>query len=265
MNILNEERRHFSVTQLTTYLSCPLKYYFQYELGIPWRHVPSSVAFGDSIHKSVSFMNDALMQGNPISQDDLIGAFNREWAANIETNNIEWRRPDESGNLRMKGCDLLGLYYGKFRSFKPRSVEMEFRLPLLDPVSGLFIESRDVVGKMDSISELGTILEVKTASKSPSQLEIDANLQLTMYSWSYRMLFGAPERQIIVAAMVKSKEPQLQIIKTRRRDRDYTKMLHLIDRVITCIDQGMFYPNQMNIWGCRNCEYIVECEKEWPL
>jgi len=265
MKILNEERKHFSATQLTTYLSCPLKYYFQYELQLPWRSVPSAVAFGDSVHKSVSFMNNSLMNGNPVSQDDLIGTFNKEWATNIETNHIEWRNPDESGDLLVKGTALLEIYYQKFRTFRPRGVEMEFRLPLLDPASGLFIESRDLVGKMDSVSEAGTILEIKTSSKKPSQLDTDVNLQLTMYSFAYRMLYGTPERQILVAVMVKAKEPHLQIIKTQRCEKDYTMLLHLIARVIACIDKGLFYPNQLNPWSCRYCEYIAECEKEWPL
>jgi len=79
------------------------------------------------------------------------------------------------------------------------------------------------------------------------------------------MLFGTPERQILVAAMVKTKEPQLKIIKTHRCEKDYTKLLHLIASVIACIDQGLFYPNQLNPWSCRYCAYLVECEKEWPL
>jgi len=94
----------------------------------------------------IFFMNHALMNGNPVSQDDLIGVFTQEWANNIDTNHIEWRNLDECGDLLMKGTELLGVYYEKFRSFKPRDVEMEFRLPLLD-LCGLYVGSRDLVAK----------------------------------------------------------------------------------------------------------------------
>ena len=265
MNIHDEPREHISVSQLTAYLCCPLKYYFHYVEEIPWRTTPSAVAFGRTIHEAVKVMNESLMNGDPIVEEELIDTFTSRWTSQVEGNNIQWRTADECASLMTKGQGLLSLYYGKFHTFKPVSVELEFRLPILDPTSGLYIESRDVVGRIDSISEAGSIVEVKTSGKKPFQLDVDTNLQLTLYSWAYRMLYGVPEERIIVVTMMKTKEPQLEIMKTHRTERDYTRLFHLIERVTECIDHGLYYPNQMNIWGCRNCEYVVECEKQWPL
>jgi hypothetical protein len=44
--------------------------------------------------------------------------------------------------------------------------------------------------QIDAVSEVGTIIEIKTAGKTPAQIDIDTNLQLTLYSYAYRMLYG---------------------------------------------------------------------------
>ena len=50
------------------------------------------------------------------------------------------------------------------------------------------------MGKIDAIVSEDTIIEIKTSGKSPVQQEIDSNIQLTLYSWAFRMLFGSDER-----------------------------------------------------------------------
>ena len=66
MRIINEERPHFSISQLTSYLQCPLRYYFEYVQGLPWPCVPSAVVYGASIHSAIEAINRSLMNGGPI-------------------------------------------------------------------------------------------------------------------------------------------------------------------------------------------------------
>jgi hypothetical protein len=128
--------------------------------------------------------------------------------------------------------------------------------------TGLFIESHDLVGKIDAISEIGTIIEIKTARAVPNQFEVDTNLQLTLYSWAYRMLYGQPEEKIMIISLVKTKEPQVVCLKTSRGEASYTRLFKLIESVLKAIKQELFYCNQLNIWGCRSCQYLAECESE---
>jgi len=265
MRIINEERPHISISQLNTYLQCPLCYYFQYELAIPWRTTPSAVAFGDIIHRAIEVYNTSLMNGHKVTAEDMTAKFTEDWKAVIETNNVDWKSADESADLLMKGRDLLALYYQEFSGFRPKAVELEFRLPILDPSTGLYVESRDAVGRIDLISERGIIVEVKTAGRSASQLDVDTNMQLTLYSWAYRMLYGEPEEKLVVVSLVKTKEPQMQLLKTQRCNKDYSRLFHLIARVIKSIDDKVYYPNPLNIWGCRSCQYVSECAEQWPL
>ena len=262
MRILNEERPHFSISQLTSYLQCPLRYQFEYVQGMPWPCLPSAVAFGDAIHTAIGIINLSLMNGGVISLDKAINEFTSVWNEMLKLENIDWKTAGESEELLAKGNNLVSLYYESFRSCKMRAVELEFRIPALSP-DGFLIESHDLVGKVDAISQGGTIIEIKTSSKKPCQLEIDTNLQLTLYSYAYRLIYGLPEEKINIIYLMKTKEPELYLHKTARSEKSYARLFQLIGRVLESIAAGIFYPNPLNVWGCRGCPYLVICEK-WP-
>ena len=60
---LNEDRRHFSYSQLSAMLSCPYRYYLQYVERRGWDFVPSAVSFGSAIHQSIQKFHKDLMNG----------------------------------------------------------------------------------------------------------------------------------------------------------------------------------------------------------
>jgi CRISPR/Cas system-associated exonuclease Cas4 (RecB family) len=262
MRILNEERPHISISQLTTYLQCPRQYFYQYVQAIPWKTIPAAVAFGDVAHRAIEAINRSLMDGNVIDKNEAISTFTEGWSSKVDTEPIVWKTPDENGDLVVKGRELISIYYDSFSTNKVRDVELEFRLPILDPATGLFIESHDVVGKIDAISEVGTIIEIKTSSKTPAQIDIDTNLQLTLYSYAYRMLYGQPEDKLMVISLIKTKEAQIACLNTTRTEASYTRLFKLIENVLKSIDSGLFYTNPLNIWGCKSCQYLAECEAD---
>jgi len=262
MRKLNEDRPHISISQLTTYLQCPRQYYYQYVKGIEWATTPPAVVFGDAIHKAIEAINRSLMDGKVIGRPEAIGIFNECWFDRTATENIQWKNSDEDGELLVKGGNLVGIYHDYYKASKARDVELEFRLPIIDTATGFMIESHDVVGKMDAISESGTIVEIKTSSKTPNQIDVDTNMQLTLYSWAYRFLYGEPEDKLMVISLIKTKEPQIVCLKTTRTEASYTRLFKLIDSVLKAIDSGLFYTNPLNVWGCRGCAYLAQCESE---
>ena len=148
------------------------------------------------------------------------------------------------------------------REEKPTDVELPFRLPIIDPRTGLFIDKRDLVGKIDAIFTDDTIIEIKTTGKSPVQQEIDSNLQVTLYSWAYRMLFGQQEKAIKVVNLVKTKEPKIVVTETQRTERDHSWLIATTTQVIRAIDNKLFYPNPIGGFGCFNCQYQAHCRDD---
>ena len=264
MQLRNECRPHFSISQLTDYLNCPFAYYLRHVAGLSWKSTPPAVAFGGTIHRTIEYMHKCQMHGS-VDRDDVLTAFHHDWAANIDGNNISWRKPDESAELQAKGQALVELYYDKFHSHRYSEVELGFRLPILDPSTGLFVSSRDMVGRIDAIDGGNSLVEVKTTSRKPSQTQVDSGLQITLYSWAYRMLYGVPEDRIIVVNLVKTKEPRIVVLETQREEEDYTKLIGLVDQVLRAIDSHLFYPNPIGGYGCGSCNYRDECSDQWPL
>jgi len=118
-----------------------------------------------------------------------------------------------------------------------------------------------MVGKIDAIFKDDTVVEVKTTGRSPVQQEVDINLQLTLYSWAYRLIFGRPEKTIKVVNLVKTKEPKIVVVETQRTERDHSWLLATTFQVIRAIEQKLFYPNPIGGFGCFNCQYQEHCKE----
>jgi putative RecB family exonuclease len=259
MRIPNENKPHFSASQLMCYLQCPLQYHFQYELGISWEKTPSAVLFGGAVHKGIEKANRLLMDGG-IDIRVVKAEYATAWKDTTSAEEIAWK--EDPSELYQKGGELLDLYCLEMASQKPTEVELPFRLPIVDPQTGLFISQRDLVGKIDAIFTDDTIIEIKTTGRSPVQQEVDQNLQITLYSWAYRMLFGKPERAIKVVNLVKTKDPKISVVETQRTERDHSWLLGTTFQVLRAIDQKLFYPNPIGGFGCFNCQYQQHCKED---
>jgi CRISPR/Cas system-associated exonuclease Cas4 (RecB family) len=227
-------------------------------MGITWEKTPSAVLFGGAVHKGVEQINKGLMNGG-IDIAMAKTEFTVAWKDGT-LNEIAWK--EDPSELYQKGGQLLELYANEMKDQKPTEVELPFRLPIVDPKTGLFISQRDFIGKIDAIFTDDTIVEIKTTGRSPVQQEIDQNLQITLYSWAYRMLYGKPEKTIKVVNLVKTKEPKIAVIETQRTERDHSWLLATTFQVIRAIENKMFYPNPIGGFGCFNCQYQAHCREE---
>jgi putative RecB family exonuclease len=259
MRIPNEDKPHFSASQLICYLQCPLQYHFQYEMGIAWDKTPSAVLFGSAIHKGVEAINKGLMNGG-VDMALAKTEFAVDWKDQTSSDEITWK--EDPSELYQKGGQLLELYADEMKGQKPTEVELPFRLPLVDPKTGLFIKQRDFVGKIDAIFTDDTIVEIKTTSRSPAQQEVDQNTQITFYSWAYRMLYGKPEKVIKVVNLVKTKDPKVVVVETQRTEREHSWLLATTFQVLRAIENKLFYPNPIGGFGCFNCQYQQHCKED---
>ena len=254
---MEEVRPHFSVTQLNTYLACPYKYYLAYEERLQWEKVPSGVAFGSAMHRTIEEFNKALSNGG-MDEKAVIAFFADQWSREVKREEVEYRKPDEQEELMDKGKRLVQLYSQQFADMKPQAVERTFRLPILDISTGLFEGSRDILGKIDLISDDG-VIELKTSARSINQREVDASLQLTLYSWAYRMIHGQEEKSLKTVALLKTAKSAIQTIETCRTAEDHSRLMELISQVIRAVELRVFYRNPATRYGCDGCVYRTAC------
>ncbi len=187
-----------------------------------------------------------------------ITLFVKEWQAETKRDGIEYRNPDEREELADKGKRLIQLYAQEFRDMRPQAVERAFRLPILDISTGLFESSRDVLGVIDLIADDG-VIEIKTSSRSVNQREADTSLQLTLYSWAYRLIHGREEKSLKTVALLKTAKSAIQTVETYRTAEDHSRLMELISQVIRAIELRVFYRNPNTQYGCDGCVYRVAC------
>ena len=169
------------------------------------------------------------------------------------------RQAGDGFELLEKGEILLTEYADSFQKLKPLEVEMEFRLPLVNTFTGELVD-KDIVGKIDMISEDGEIYELKTGSSSLPLKSVDENLQLILYGWSFKMLFGKAPQKLVLVNLIKTKKPKIQVLDTTIDEQKEKKLMHLMFRVNEAIEKECFYPNPRGMFGCGGCSYGVSCE-----
>ena len=244
--------KHFSVSQLTTYLNCPDKYRFGYIEKQPWEFQPVDMVFGTVCHQTVAHFHSTNCE-----LGEMVANFERRWEKAIaQVENIRFRSLDQV-QLLTRGKRLMELYHQQFEDLTPQDVELFFELPMLDLATGRYVEQA-IQGRIDLIAD-DCVHEVKTSSKSYTQDQADTSLQLTFYSWAYQYLYGKPASGLKLIALVKTKEPKIQVLETKREMADYSRLYSLMTGVMNAIQKGVFYPNPMSIYGCGNCQFQQLC------
>jgi DNA helicase-2/ATP-dependent DNA helicase PcrA len=153
-----------SYTTLSKYLRCPLTFYYENILKVPFLK-SDALAFGSSVHYALERMFKLMKDKNGVFPpvEDVIQAFYSELYREMESfTPIQYERRKEQGET------ILTEYYNAYASSFVTNVEIELRIPRysLDgvPVTG-------VVDKLEIDSDSYTVIDYKTGDpdKSSSQ------------------------------------------------------------------------------------------------
>ena len=250
---------HFSITQLTTYLNCPAAYRYNYVERAPWEFQSSDLVFGSVCHQVIANFHHKQKDDSMI-QDELVADFEKRWDKAISsTENLRFRSIDEK-QLTTRGKRLMEIYHQMFNHVVADDIELFFELPMLDLLTGQYAE-QTIQGRIDLVTD-STIYEFKTSSKSYYQNQADESLQLTFYAWAYQYLYSKPAKELKLVALVKTQAPKIQVLETKRKMSDFTRLYNVMNSVIQAIDKGIFYQNPLATYGCHNCQFQQTCKKQ---
>jgi len=242
-----------SVSQVQTYLLCPLKYRFQYidKIARPWR--AAALAFGASVHSAIEWFHRERLAGRSPLPEAAVSIFNADWfAQNLEP--LVFGDRDSKEDLTAKGAELVRLYVGQTKTAV--AVEESFELELADPKTGELLDV-NLRGRIDLLEEGETLVDIKTAGRSFESRGLERHLQLSTYALAYLLLrHRIPNLRLDV--LIKTKQPRVERMETARTVEDLAWTAHLIQRVAGSIASGHFYPNPG--WICGECEYFAHCQ-----
>jgi len=247
----SKNKPSLSFTQLSTLLRCPRQYDFRYRWRLP---IPTTgTLLQGRIYHSVAERNyrQKVQSGVDLSEDEL-AAQCAEWfdeALRIEQVGMEGQDPVA---LKDQGVELVRLYAREIApAVRPAAVEKPFRVGLGDGFP------YDLTGRWDVVDVNGVIIDNKVYGKSPGQNEVDADLQLTVYSLAYRLLFQEQEAGLRIDAAVKTKEPKTVSLRTTRTNAECRWLLRMIEQAVHAIELGVCYPNPG--WQCGYCAFADLC------
>lgn len=249
---------HLSSSQINLYLQCSLKYKFQYIDGIPKSFKSSGLAFGSVLHSALSWLHKEKMNSNGVSLEKLYRIFDADWYSQKIENDIRYKEGEDEMKLLVIGKEMLSLYLPCVNG-KIRGSEVPFTIPLIDPSNGKEL-GINLEGFFDLIETEDTIVEFKTSAQIMNQKDADDHLQLSCYSYAYKMLHQRIPKLLKIVDFVKNRKPKLIELETSRTEADHQRFFHVASQVLKGIKSSIFFPRQS--FMCKDCEYEENC-KAW--
>ena len=248
-----------SATALRTIMRCGQQYFYRWVENLK---VPPGVTqiVGISVHKVANLnLSNKMDKGALLLEDEVRDAaadnLNGLWQQGIKLDDEE----KKEGPKKIKGqavdlaVSLSALHHQDLApKIEPINLERFFRLELQG-------YPMDLTGRMD-VEEKDSVRDLKTAGKSPTQADIDADDQLTIYALGKKAIEGQIPGKLYLDNLVKTKTPKLVTLETTRNQGHLDRILRHLERAIIVIEKGAFLPNS-NGWHCSKkfCGYADRC------
>lgn len=246
---------HFSVTQLTTYLSCSRKYKFRYIERREPEYRSADLALGSAVHSAIEWWQTERIAGRSPVEADALRVFRADWCAQGAAGDLcfDGKDPEE---MKILGEALVRLFVERFTPEPPpQAVEQRFEIDLpFVWVDGGITHPMVLVGYFDFALE-GVVGEIKTTGRKAPPT--DWILQLSAYSFASRTLSGVRPRMRVVE-LVKTKTPKVEVEEVTLTQRDEDWFLEVAREALASIQAGAFHPVP-DTWACSRCEYRKAC------
>jgi putative RecB family exonuclease len=262
---------HLSYSQVTTYLACSLKYYFQYVKGDAPEHLSSSLLLGTAVHAAIARYYQAIKETGHPEESGLILTLLRDA---LSSSIAHAQRPvlykadaPDAEALIAQGEDLLQAFLADpgFAGLEVVAVELPLGTRLLEP-NGVASDF-NLVGAIDLLlrDQLGNYLAVdhKTAKQPFTQNGVDNDLQLSAYALLLRANgYLGPGQNLNCGFNVlrKLKAPKVERFTTVRSPADTERFTKLARAVLSGIEAQTFLP--CSGWMCGDCPFKTAC-RQW--
>lgn len=250
-----------SASSIQLYLTCSLKWRFQYWDRLPRLTLSANQAIGTAIHAALNWLHKELKRARTPPLAEVLQVFEADWYAQTETAGSLAVRFDDDGDrslLAHKGRELLTQYY-HLPHGNVRDSEMFFTLPLVNPATGEVLDI-PLRGFIDLVED-DAIVEFKAPQKAPPMTDLPDNIQVTTYAYAFEKLFGKLPKEIRKVSLVRTKSPRIETQTTGRDAHDFERLFHLGREVVKGVRAEVFLPSR-GCWLCNDCEYRQDCD-EW--
>lgn len=247
---------HLSYSQISTYLTCPLRYKFHYVDLIPPAFTTAALVFGSSLHEALAAYNQAKLESDPIRPDQMVDVYRETWRS---ADGIKYFNGDNEESLLAKARQLIQVFHEHVDPDVTVLGVEEFFDVQMDPAVPPFHGYIDLIE--ESLDGRITVADFKTASKKLGENAVHTNMQLTAYSIGAGALgFDPDELTLRLDVLTKTKNPELSRHETTRTQQERDRFVKLVRQVWHSIEHHAFYPKED--WHCSQCAWADHC-REW--
>ncbi len=257
-------RDYISYSSISTYMTCPLRYYFRYVAGLEPDFVSSSLVFGGAIHAAIeSHMQSVLEGAEPPQIDELVDVYERAVKSESDAP-IRFGKGETADSLR----DLAVRMLTAFRASEVS--KLDTRIVAIEETfrESVIPDCPDLLGRVDLITvddDAVRICDFKTSRSSWNAENVrQAAPQQLLYAELVRPLaeaFGDRPIRVEWIVLTKTKQPKVERheLTPDAAHIDWTKQM--VRRVWQAIADRHFFPSP-SAMNCPTCPYQTAC-REW--
>lgn len=254
-------QEYWSYNRLSKFLRCPLAYFFEYELDLPKRSVPSNLVLGSAVHEGLAAFHRSIQVGRPCEKDTVLGSFLKSWLERESKERILFSGGEVKDDILEQGRELIRAYLQEPPPQNVVAVEESFFSPIV--TSDGEVLDKPLLSVLDLLTrgpDSLTITDFKTAGRSMSAAEADMSYQANCYVNAIYHHFHEPTN-FKFTVLVKTRTPKVQHVEANRTDGDLGRLGDLIKTVERSIEAEAFYPIETPM-NCSTCQYRRPC-RDW--
>lgn len=252
--------RTTSASQLKAYALCPRKYFLGYVLEKEPEFRSTSLLLGSAVHGALGWFFGEKLRGNrpePREAEEILTA---DLLAVVAGENVRWKSATFS-SLEEEGRRLVQLYLETHAALPVAAVEETFEVDIVHPRTGEAL-GRPLRGYYDLRLEDGTVVEIKTSSKSWNEDSFLRHLQIGGYAYAARRSARTPA-PLAVHVLVKLKRaPRIETRVVERSDAELGWWIRAAAEIEQAIGAGLFPPSPSPL--CIECEHARACARMGP-
>ena len=250
--------KKYSPSQVGMYLRCPASWMFRYAEGLKIPP-PGALICGIGVHSAAELNHKQKIS----SHEDLPVGDLMDCAATAVEKRIaeEGLLPDPdvtAGGLKDEAVSLTKLYRAEVApTYQPTEAESWFQLSFEGVPYGF-------TGRVDCVDDQKCIRDLKTAGRSPNDIEPHVRYQLSAYAMGYEAQHGEMPAACHVNSLIKNKTPKAVSHSFTPGPEDVRLVLSTLAEVHAGIHAGAF-PPQRSSFTCsrRQCGFAAVCEKKY--
>jgi CRISPR/Cas system-associated exonuclease Cas4 (RecB family) len=246
-----------SKSRLTTFITCPQKYFISYTLSIRPLKTSDDLLIGSSTHHLIATYYLKRMANEPCDLKIILDDF---WSK-YDLNNADFETLEDLAAAKLESLQLAEVFL-KETEIEPLYAEYPFTLPLINVQTGDVLEDVELNGIIDLIDRPNgngrtRALEIKTKSKKPDDFTAQTSIELTCYAYWLRFLHDQESVPVGYLNIIKTKKPYLHWQPQERTEKDFVGLYFTIKKVSENIMDERFYRNPGV--HCNWCDFKPIC------